>query len=105
MVAAQPTLVTIATQDQELLRVLATLLRGPSFTLAVVSCFRAVALHIVALAISTTSSRVGANAAEPQQGRFRAALEAVALVRLLDITPQAQRCRTLRHLARCPGTE
>ena len=70
---------------------LATLLRGPNFTLAVTSCFRSVALHIVALAIATTSSRSAARTAEPQQWRVRAALEAVALIRLLDITPQALR--------------
>ena len=70
---------------------LATLLRGPSFTLAVTSCFRGVALHIAALAIATTSSRTAARTAEPQQWRVRAALEAVALIRLLDITPQALR--------------
>ena len=82
-------------QDHELLRMLATLVRGPSFTLAVASCFRGVALHIVALAISTTSSRAAARTAQPQQWRVRAALEAAALVRLLDVTPQALRCHLL----------
>jgi hypothetical protein len=77
---------------------LATLLRGPSFTLAVASSFRVVALHIVALAIATTSSRIAAKATEPQQWRVRAALEAVALVRLLDTTPQALRCGMGAHL-------
>ena len=70
---------------------LATLLRGPSFTLAIASCFRGVALHITALAVATASSRIAGRTAEPQQLRVRAALEAVALIRLLDITPQALR--------------
>ncbi len=78
-------------QDHELLRLLATLLRGPNFTLAVTSCFQGVALQIVALAIATSSSRSAARTAEPQQWRVRAALEAVALIRLLDITLQALR--------------
>ena len=79
-------------QDHELLRMLATLLRGPSFTLAVTSCFRGVILHILALATSTSSSKAAARTAQPQQWRVRAALEAVAFVRLLDITPQTLRC-------------
>ena len=92
-------------QDQELLRMLATLLRGPNFTLSVTSCFRGAALHIVALAIATTSSRTAARTAEPQQWRVRAALEAVALIRLLEITPQALRWDPVRAFEWLPVLE
>ena len=67
---------------------LANLARGPSFTLAVAGCFRGVVLHIV-LAMAGSDPTPPAEQL-PGLARMRAALKAVALIRMLDITPHAQ---------------
>ena len=69
----------------------ARLAKGPSFTLAVTQAFRAVILHIASALMGLRSDSTSAT---PASSRVHDALKSVALIRLLDIAPHAQRLVT-----------
>lgn len=77
---------------------LSKLARAPSYTLAVAGGFRGVVLHIVsAMAGRELSTQLGVD--DEDMARTRAALNGAALLRMLDITPHAQRWAILRSLS------
>ena len=77
-------------QDHEILGLLSSLARAPSYTLAVAGGFRGVVLHIVS-AMADTEPRSHLAADLGVVARTREALNGAALLRMLDITPHAQR--------------